>query len=149
MSPTDKETPEMPAHPKPLPKTKKPGAMRSAPKSKIVAALEEAATTPSEKATKVKVANPPKEAASAKPAAPEGQSKTEMVTAMLSTPAGATSKEIEEVTGWAPHSVRGLLGTMRKKGISVVSKKLKGEPTIYRIARGKAAAPEAATADVV
>lgn len=64
---------------------------------------------------------------------PKPVSKSDQIMAMLSTPAGATSKEIETATGWQPHSVRGLLGTWRKKGINVVSVKLKGEPTIYRI----------------
>lgn len=81
-----------------------------------------------------------KKAPTAKPSAPEGVTKTDMVVGMLSTAGGATSKEIEGATGWAPHSVRGLLGTLRKRGVNVISKKLPGEPTIYRIAKAKAGA---------
>lgn len=88
----------------------------------------------------------PKKASAPKPAAPEGTSKTEMLVAMLSTAGGATSKEMETATGWQSHSVRGLLGTLKKRGVNVVSKKLKGEPTIYRIVK---AAPAAAAAETV
>lgn len=82
----------------------------------------------------------------AKPSAPAGQSKTDMLVAMLKKPGGATSKEMEEATGWKPHSVRGLLGTLRSKGVNVVSKKLPKEPTIYRIAASSAPAPAPAAA---
>lgn len=70
--------------------------------------------------------------------APEGggQTKGAMIQAMLRTAGGATSKEMEQATNWQPHSVRGYLGTLRKAGVNVVSKKLKGEPTIYRIEAG-------------
>lgn len=80
-----------------------------------------------------------KEAAKAKvpkPAAPEGQTKTEVIVERLSTAGGATSKELETLTGWASHSIRGFLGTLRKRGVNVISKKLRGEPTIYRIPKG-------------
>jgi len=86
-------------------------------------------------------------AATPKPAAPEGKTKTDMIVEMLKKPGGATSKEMEEKTGWAPHSVRGLLGTFRKRGVNVVSKKIKGEPTIYRIS--KTSAPADVVGDVV
>lgn len=86
-----------------------------------------------------------KKAATPKPAAPGGQSKTDLLMGMLKG-AGSTSKEMEQATGWQPHSVRGYLGTLRKKGLNVISKKLPGEPTIYRIG----AAPKAeAVGDVV
>lgn len=93
----------------------------------------------------------PAKAATPKPSAPEGQSKTDMLVGMLSTAGGATSKEMEAKTGWKPHSVRGLLGTLRKRGVTVVSKKLKGEPTIYRISKAKpqSAPVEESIGDVV
>lgn len=83
----------------------------------------------------------------AKPSAPEGKSKTDMLLDMLKKPGGATSAEMEKATGWKPHSVRGLLGTLRAKGVNIVSKKLPKEPTIYRIAAGSPA-PKAAAEQV-
>lgn len=120
----------MPAHPKPGPKPKKPGAMKTRPKAPKAPVKAAKVVRASELPQK------PQKAPTAKPAAPAGQSKSAMIVAMLSTAGGATSKEMEAATGWAPHSVRGLLGTMRKKGIRVVSTKLPGEPTIYRIEVG-------------
>jgi hypothetical protein len=67
-----------------------------------------------------------------------GQTKGAMIQAMLRTPGGATSKEMEEAAGWQSHSVRGYLGTLRKSGVKVISKKLPKEPTIYRIEAGAA-----------
>lgn len=62
-----------------------------------------------------------------------GQTKGALIQAMLKAPEGATSKQIEAATGWAPHSVRGYLGTLRKAMVNVTSTKLKGLPTVYRI----------------
>ncbi len=129
----------MPAHPKPLPRAKKLGAMRTKPKA------EKKPVAPAKVVKASTLAPKPKPAPSAKPAAPEGQSKSALIVQMLSTAGGATSKELEAATGWAPHSVRGLLGTMRAKGVNVVSTKIKGEPTIYRIE----AVAMAETADVI
>lgn len=77
-----------------------------------------------------------------------GQTKGAMIQAMLSTPGGATSKEMEAATGWQPHSVRGFLGTLRKAGINVISKKLPKEPTIYRI-EAKGGAGQSADSEVL
>lgn len=92
-----------------------------------------------------KAAAAPKKAATPKPSAPEGKTKSDTLMEMLTTAGGATSKEMEDATGWQPHSVRGFLGTLRKKGVEVIAKKLPKEPTIYRIAK-KA---EASVGDVV
>jgi hypothetical protein len=94
---------------------------------------------------------PKAKAAKQRPSAPEGQTKSEMIIGMLSTSGGATSREMETATGWAPHSVRGFLGTLRAKGVNVVAKKLPKEPTIYRIAKAKAApkAQAEAVGDVI
>jgi hypothetical protein len=107
-------------------KPKKPSTFKSKPKPQqgpTGKSLENALET-SPKAPK---------SASKGPPVISGQTKGALIQAMLSTPGGATSKELEAATGWQPHSVRGYLGTLRKAGVSVVSKKLKGEPTIYRI----------------
>ena len=137
----------MPPHPKPAVKAKKPGAMRKA-KPKTAAIAENPAQVKAEKALDAKraarptrkapaekvapVANTPKSAPA--PKEPGAQSKTDMLIGMMRRDGGATSKEMETAAGWLPHSVRGLLGTLRKKGVAVTSTKLKGEATIYRIA---------------
>ncbi len=57
--------------------------------------------------------------------APRGGSKTAHVLDLLKRPGGATAKELMEVTGWQPHSVRGFIsGTVRTKmGLAVTSSK--------------------------
>lgn len=62
-----------------------------------------------------------------------GTNKTDLVVAMLKAQAGATSKAMEEVTGWKAPSVRGLLGTLKKRGVTVTATKVQGSPTVYRI----------------
>lgn len=135
----------MPPHPKPTPKPKKPGAMRSRPKNAPMSSnrAQERAEKALDTARATKAPRAPKTPPSAKPAAPAGGTKTDMLVAMLSTSGGATSKEMEAATGWAPHSVRGLLGTLRKRGVRVTSTKLPKEPTIYRIVVAKPAPAEA------
>lgn len=134
----------MPAHPKPPPKAKKPGAMRSKPKTAPMAS-NKAQARPEKaldakraiKAPKVATAKAAKARVAAKAAVDRATgaavSKTEMIIGMLKKPAGATSKAMEAATGWAPHSVRGLLGTLRKRGTHVISTKEKGELTVYSI----------------
>lgn len=73
--------------------------------------------------------------------APEGSSKTAQLVEMMSRSGGATSKQMEEVTGWASHSVRGLIGTLKKKGTPIESVKAKGEPVVYKIATTAPAEP--------
>lgn len=108
---------------------------KSAPKpktaSKAKAAAKAPKAVPAPKAKAVKAAAPKSQPA-------EGQTKTQVIEGMLKRPGGATSKEMEEATGWQPHSVRGLLGTMRAKGVKVISKKHPKEPTVYSIAKAAA-----------
>lgn len=80
-----------------------------------------------------------------KPAAPEGKTKTDLLAEMMTRPDGATSKEMEQATGWAPHSVRGLIGGLKKKGVRIDSLKVAGEgPTRYKVVE----APEVTPAPV-
>jgi len=81
--------------------------------------------------------------------APAGETKTDLIVAMISTRQGATSKQLEAATGWAPHSVRGLLGMLRKRGVHVESCKVKGQPTVYRITKAKRPAPPQDVGDVL
>lgn len=69
----------------------------------------------------------------------DSDTKTAKFVDMLKAAGGATSKELEAAMGWQSHSVRGLIGTLKKRGVNVESKKLKGEPTFYRITAAKAA----------
>ena len=60
----------------------------------------------------------------AKPKVARGGSKTAKILDLLKRSDGATSKELMKVTGWLPHSVRGLSGIVRKKmGLTVTSTK--------------------------
>ena len=54
---------------------------------------------------------------------------------LLRRPNGASIEELQEVTGWQPHSVRGFLaGAVKKKlGLAVVSEKPDDGPRRYRV----------------
>ncbi|WKB54369.1 DUF3489 domain-containing protein [Eleftheria terrae] len=62
-------------------------------------------------------------------------SKQAQVIALLRRPSGATVAEIQALTGWLPHTVRGTFsGTFRKRlGLQVVSAKEDGGKRVYRI----------------
>lgn len=124
----------MPPHPKPSKRAKKPSGLNRA---DAAAKATRKAAKP-KKAMVVAQALPPEKvrklAAKKLKPAQDGGTKTDLITAMLRRPGGATSRDMEQATGWAPHSVRGLLGTMRKRGIKVMSRKLPKEPTVYSIA---------------
>lgn len=130
----------MPAHPKPSAKPKKPRGFGAANKARVAA--EPKVEKPERRKTiaRIKVHGEPSPKAVSHQVIdlPKGQTKGALILAMLKTPSGATSKEIEAATGWQPHSVRGYLGTLRKSGVVVISKKLPKEPTIYRVAAEKA-----------
>lgn len=79
-----------------------------------------------------KKARKPMQVAASDPAV-RGPSKTDLIIGMLKAPGGATSKAMEDAAGWQPHSVRGLLGTLRGKGTAIISTKEKGQPTVYSI----------------
>jgi hypothetical protein len=66
---------------------------------------------------------------------PARASKQAMVIALLRRPEGATIEEVQAVTGWQPHSVRGLFsGALKKKlGLSVVNAR-EERGRVYRIA---------------
>ncbi|WKB50790.1 DUF3489 domain-containing protein [Eleftheria terrae] len=67
--------------------------------------------------------------------APRDGSKQAQVIALLRRPSGATVAEIQALTGWLPHTVRGTFsGTFRKRlGLQVVSDKEDGGKRVYRI----------------
>ena len=86
---------------------------------------------PSAAEVKAKKADAPKRVVR-KPKAPPS-TKTELLIGMMRTPEGSTSKAMEEAASWAPHSVRGLVGSLKKKGVPVESLKDPGKPVRYRI----------------
>jgi len=57
------------------------------------------------------------------------------IIALLQRPEGASIKEIVEVTGWLPHSIRGLIsGALKKKlGLPINSEKQDGRGTVYSL----------------
>ena len=62
--------------------------------------------------------------------------KSEKIIQLLKRPSGATIAELQNVTSWQAHSVRGFLsGTVKKKlGLNVVSEKDEAYERRYRIA---------------
>jgi hypothetical protein len=100
-------------------------------KPKAKAPVAKKAAAPKKGPTPAKAGEPPKPGPVN---VPQGATKSDGILAMLRRPEGATSKQIEDATGWQPHSVRGFLGTLRKNGTEVTSTKEPKQPTIYRIA---------------
>ena len=67
--------------------------------------------------------------------APVHISKLARLIALLHSPDGATIEAMCEVTGWQAHSVRGAMaGTLKRKGLMVVSTKPEDGARRYRIA---------------
>ena len=65
--------------------------------------------------------------------------------ALLRRPEGATIAQVQEATGWAPHTVRGFLAGLKKKGHAVTvldrvrqvgpgKEGAKGSYSVYRVA---------------
>jgi hypothetical protein len=70
-------------------------------------------------------------------AEPVPRNKTQACLALLKRPRGATIEELQQLTGWLPHSVRGFLaGTVKKMpGLVLSSEKAAGESRRYRVTR--------------
>jgi hypothetical protein len=78
---------------------------------------------------------------------PPRETKQAQVLAMLTRDEGASGPQIAEAMGWAPHTVRGFLASLAKKGVQVdVLERIrqigpnrtgaKGSYTVYHVARG-------------
>lgn len=67
------------------------------------------------------------------------QTKTEACLVLLARAGGATLAELQEVTGWQAHSVRGFLaGTVKKMaGVTLSSEKPENGPRRYRAVKAK------------
>jgi predicted ArsR family transcriptional regulator len=79
------------------------------------------------------------------PRAPRTGTKQAAVLALLRGPEGASGPAIAAATGWAPHTVRGFLAGLKKRGVAVLVHErvrqvgpgkdgAKGSYSIYRIA---------------
>jgi hypothetical protein len=90
-----------------------------------------------------RAARPPRDAAT--PRQPRTGTKQEAVFALLRRDEGTTIAEIIEATGWQPHTVRGFLAGLKRKGVTVEvlervrqvgpnKQGAKGSYSIYRIA---------------
>ena len=68
---------------------------------------------------------------------PAPRTKAEACLALLMRPEGATLEELQKLTGWLPHSVRGFLaGTVKKMpGLALSSEKQPGQSRRYRVIR--------------
>jgi len=58
------------------------------------------------------------------------------ITDLLKRPEGATVAEIQEVTGWLPHTARAFIAVSvkRKAGLDVATEKVEGRGRVYRVA---------------
>jgi hypothetical protein len=79
------------------------------------------------------------------PRSPRQGTKQEAVLALLRRPEGASGPDIAAATGWAPHTVRGFLAGLEKRGVAVLvhervrqvgpgKEGAKGSFTVYRVA---------------
>lgn len=113
--------------PSPSPSSKAPAAKTSAAKSSRPTAGARAKATPSVKAAAKKTKPAPEQSA-------ESTSKQSQVIALLRSDAGASMPDLLALTGWQPHTVRGMLsGSLRKRmGLDVQCQRVDGVH-VYRI----------------
>ncbi len=85
-------------------------------------------------AIRTHAAQPP----ASKPPTPRAGTKQAQVIALLQRPQGASIAEIVELTGWLPHTTRGVIsGALKRKlGLPVGSEKIQGRSTVYTLPSG-------------
>ena len=59
--------------------------------------------------------------------------KPDIVLTLLSRAKGATIEQLQEATGWQPHSIRAVISGLRKKDINIGRSQAKDGTTIYRV----------------
>lgn len=71
------------------------------------------------------------------PRAATYRTKLELLIAMITRPEGASSRELQEALGWAPHTVRGCISAQirGRMGWAVVSRREGERGTVYRVPR--------------
>ena len=86
------------------------------------------------KAARQKPAKTGKKATRKQPAKRRAESKGAKILALIGRPKGATLAEIQKVSGWQAHSVRGFLSTAAKRySLRIESTKSEGNDRVYHI----------------
>ena len=68
--------------------------------------------------------------------APRRDSKQQLCLHLLGRPEGASLEDLQLVTGWQAHTVRGFVaGTLKKMGVAVESFRTDGKERTYRVAK--------------
>ncbi len=93
--------------------------------------------------TDAAIVTEPTIAAAKPPAAPRPAAKSAIVTKLLGRARGATVAEMQQATGWQPHSVRAFLSGLRKAGRTLVKEERKTGETSYRLGAAAKAPAEA------
>jgi hypothetical protein len=107
--------------------------------NKTTTGMKAAATkraAPANKATKAAATNQPETkpaGASGAPARKQG-SKGATIMDLIQRNGGATAAELQQATGWQPHSVRGFLSTASKKqGLKIASARREDGQRVYSV----------------
>ena len=74
---------------------------------------------------------------------PRTATKATLVTKLLSRARGATIAELQEATGWQPHSARAHLSNLRKAGKTLLKEERRTGETSYRLVAAVKPASEA------
>ena len=64
------------------------------------------------------------------------RTKTTAILALLSRKTGARMTDLENVTGWQPHSIRAALTVLRRRGYAVIRETNTRGVTRYRVSTG-------------
>ena len=78
-----------------------------------------------------KLAKPQKtaKAAAAKPS--PSTKKPDIILNMMNRAKGAAIEQLQEATGWQPHSIRAVISILRKKGVTISRSQAKDGTTLY------------------
>lgn len=68
---------------------------------------------------------------------PARTTKPDIILRLINRKSGAALNQLQEATGWKPHSVRAALTGLRKKGHEITHDKNRKGVTIYSIADGE------------
>jgi hypothetical protein len=108
------------------------GQKKGASKGQKATKSSKAKPTPKKDAKAGKKAAKPARAKEA--SAPRAESKGAKILELIGRPKGATLAEIQKVTGWQAHSVRGFLSTAgKKRGLKIDSTKTEAGDRVYSI----------------
>ena len=80
--------------------------------------------------------------------APRSGTKQALVVTMLAGPDGASIDELMTATSWLPHTTRAALTGLRKRGFAIVTHRVAGTVTLYRLADEAGPATDDATTTI-